>query len=89
MHAPNDNHAPSTRCQRCFTLRAHQMFSFYTTPEEFENGDFFLKTHQMFSFRTTHRRNLRTVPTIVIAMGGAYNTGIFLRGLKLCGESRT
>ena len=46
---------------------------------------------------------LQKVPTFVTAqllrsvhlkirgfpMGGAYNTGIFLRGLKLCGESRT
>ena len=29
------------------------MFSFHTTPEEFENEGFTLKTHQMFSVHTT------------------------------------
>ena len=38
---------------RGFTLKTHQMFSFHTTPEEFENGIFTLKTHQMFSVYST------------------------------------
>ena len=33
---------------RVFTLKTQQMFSFHTTPEEFENGGFTLKTYQMF-----------------------------------------
>ena len=47
MPNPNTNWAPH------FNLHALNRRTIYTTPEEFENGDFTLKTQEMFYVHTT------------------------------------